>query len=74
LYSLAGPPCPTNKDEENVVIKKGCNIFTIISLWGGGVALITAPAAAFALRAIVFDTPQCEIWPPYLPNLKSLGF
>jgi hypothetical protein len=34
LYSLAGPPCPTNKDEENVVIKKGCNIFTIISLAG----------------------------------------
>jgi hypothetical protein len=32
LYSLAGPPCPTNKDEENVVIKIGCNIFTIISL------------------------------------------
>jgi hypothetical protein len=29
---LAGPPCPTNKDEENVVIKKGCNIFAIISL------------------------------------------
>jgi hypothetical protein len=32
LYSLARPPFPTNKYEENVVIKIGCNIFAIISL------------------------------------------
>jgi hypothetical protein len=38
------------------------------------VALIAAAAAAFALKAIFFDTPQCEIWPPFSPNLKSLGF
>jgi hypothetical protein len=29
---LARPPCSTNKDEDNVVIKIGCNIFAILSL------------------------------------------
>jgi hypothetical protein len=37
------------------------------------VALIAA-AAAFALKEKVFDTPECEIWPPFSPNLKSLSF
>jgi hypothetical protein len=32
LYSLALPPCPTNKDKENVVIKIACNIFALLSL------------------------------------------
>jgi hypothetical protein len=46
----------------------GSTELLVTPLGEGGVALIAA--FAFAFKAIFFDTPQCEIWPPFSPKLK----